>query len=405
MKNKKTHIFLIIGLFILTSLNTFGQTKKLRNVGRYKFIPISAGTAAPEVMKAMLEKYPDDIKRGFEVAGAPDLYVPFMEQVRQSAYREGELAVGDIMEWMVFRSQGQIKVVRDLEWAGGEPLQVYSFTVSEGGNNYEIIMPISCGNISLRRVVGGVQEAPRPAPYQERPEDRYQITKAKIYQEFADLINEVDLYCSFSVWEGELPGLKIIGSEREEEKEMLSDSDVVYLNKGADEGIEAGQIFRVLEIEKNLPGYGLIARGRGRARIQFTTPNVAVAEIEHSCGDVRSGHYLIPFEEKEGIAGKDLGYDVPPAEGDGLKGHLLYLQTDLQQIGSGQWAIIDLGAEQDMQVGQQLILYNRQQPDFPIQILGNCIVIDVQSRTSTIKVLSCRDIVQNGDLVMERASQ
>ena len=70
MKNKKTHIFLIIGLFILTSLNTFGQTKKLRNVGRYKFIPISAGTAAPEVMKAMLEKYPDDIKRGFEVADA-----------------------------------------------------------------------------------------------------------------------------------------------------------------------------------------------------------------------------------------------------------------------------------------------------------------------------------------------
>jgi hypothetical protein len=52
-----------------------------------------------------------------------------------------------------------------------------------------------------------------------------------------------------------------------------------------------------------------------------------------------------------------------------------------------------------------MIHYRRVREGLPIQILGNCVVIDVQSRTSTIKVLSCRDIIRKGDLVMERPPQ
>lgn len=409
MKNKKW-CFLVIGLIILTSLNTFGQTKKLREVGRFKFIPVKAETPAPELMKAMLERYAGDIERGFALAGTPDLYQPFMDRVKQSAYSEGELAVGDTMEWMIFRSQGRIKVVRDLEWAGAEPLSVYLFSVSKENANYEIIIPKSCGNISLRRVTsapGGAPPPPPPPPpaLEEQPEDRYQISKAKIFRDIADLINEVDLYCSFFLWEGELPAITVIGAEREFEKEMLSDSDIIYLSQGADDGIEVGQVFWVLKIEEHLPGYGRIASGRGRARVTFTFADKAVAEVEHSCNDIRQGHYLVPFEEKEVVAGKDLGYDVFPVEDEGIKGNVVYLQTQLRQLGSGHWALIDLGAEKGMQVGQQLILYRRQRAELPIQILGNCVVIDAQSRTSTIKILSARDIIREGDLVMERPAQ
>jgi hypothetical protein len=92
-------------------------------------------------------------------------------------------------------------------------------------------------------------------------------------------------------------------------------------------------------------------------------------------------------------------------EADGVKGSLVYLQNNLQQIASYHWALIDLGAEQGIQVGQQMILYRRTRKDLPVQILGNCIVIDVKSNTSTIKVLSCRDVIRKGDLVMERPPQ
>ena len=406
MKDKKWHLILV-GLMILSSLNIFAQTKKLRDVGRYRFIPIQAGAPASEIMNTILEKYAGDIERGFDLAGSPDLYLPFIDRIRQSAYSEGQLAVGDKMLWMVFRSQGQIKVVHDLEWAGQEPLPVYSFSILSEDKKYEIVMPKSCGNISLQRVesvpvTGGEQKPPQAQPVQEKAEERFQISKAKIYQDIADLINEVDLYCSFSVWENEIPGLKIVGAERESEKAMYSDGDVIYLNKGKDDGIEPGQIFRVLEIKDQLPGYGPIALGKGRARVQFTSSNMSVAVVEHACGDVRRGHYLVPFEAREGVAGKDLGYDVFPLEGDGVKGSLVYLQASLKQIGSNHWALIDLGADKGIQVGQQLIIYRRTRADLPVQILGNCVVIDVQSRTSTVKVLSCRDVIRKGDLVMER---
>jgi hypothetical protein len=33
------------------------------------------------------------------------------------------------------------------------------------------------------------------------------------------------------------------------------------------------------------------------------------------------------------------------------------------------------------------------------------VVIDVQTRTSTVKILSCRDIIEKGDLAMERPAR
>jgi hypothetical protein len=367
-------------------------------------------------MKLLLERYADDIRLGLELAGWPDLYLPFIDRIRQAAYSEAQLAVGTKMVWMIFRSQGQIKVVHDLEWAGQEPLPVYSFSILDGDKKYELVMPLSCGNLSLLPVEAGRVPAPagepKPAqkplpaqPYQEKSEERYQITKAKIYQDLADLINEVDLYCSFSIWEDEVPGLKIFGAEREYEKGMSSDGDVIFLNKGKDGGVEPGQIFQVLEIKTHLPGYGPIAFRKGRVRVIHTDEATSVAVVEHSCDGVRLGNTLVPFEAREGMAGKDLGYDVFPVEADGVKGRLLYLQSDLKQIGSGHWALVDLGTEQGVQVGQQLIIYRRLGGDLPVQILGNGLVIDVKSQTATVKVLSCRDVIRKGDLIMERPAQ
>ena len=410
MKDKKWHLVLI-GLMILTSLSIFGETKKLTDIGRYRFIPLQPGTPAPEIMKVILEKYSGDIQRGFDLAGNPGLYPPFIDQVRQSAYKERELAVGTKMLWMVFRSHGQIKVIQDLEWAGQDPLPVLSFSIQEGDKKYEVIMPTSCGNLALERVESvavthGEEKPARVAPpFQEKPEERYQISKAKIYQDLADLINPVDLYCSFSIWENEMPELRIIGAPRQYEKSIFSDGDVIYLNKGKDGGIEPGQIYWILDMSEQLPGFGPLAYGKGRARIQFVGDKTTAAVIEGCCGAVRKGNCLIPFEEKEGLTGKDLGYDFPPVEADGVKGSVVYVQADIRLLGSHHWALIDVGEEQGIQVGQQLILYRRIREDLPIQLLGNSVVIDVQSKTSTIKVLSCRDIIQKDYLVMERPSQ
>jgi hypothetical protein len=409
MKNNK-RILVLIGLMVLVlvTLQVTGQTRKLRDIGRYRFIPMEGEIVTPEMMKSVPEKYADDIRRGFEIAGAPELYDGFMDKLMQAAVTERELAVGTKLVWMIFRSQGQIKVINDLEWAGQEPLPVFALSVQEGDKRYEIVIPKFCGNISLERVTAApaaaTAEAPAAAkpPAQGKPESLHEITRPRIYQEIADLINETDMYCSFAVWEKEMPELHIIGAEREEDKTMFSDGDVVFLSQGKDKALEPGQVFWALEIFDEAPEYGRVAIGRGRVRVLHVLDNRSVAVVENTCDRVGLGCILIPFEPKEGMMGKDQGYDVPPVETPGAKGEVVYFQGLLNQIGSLMWALVNIGEDKGLQVGQQLLVYRKIRPDLPVVILGSCVVIDVKSRTATVKTLSVKDAIRKGDFVMER---
>ncbi len=236
----------------------------------------------------------------------------------------------------------------------------------------------------------------------DNQEREHQIEKAKIYQDVYPVISESDLYCSFFILEEERLEAEIMGAEREYEKTLLTDSDIVYINKGKREGLAEGQVFLIVEIGPKIKDFGRLAFKRGRARILALGETKTSAQLEKTCGEVMIGHFLIPFEEKEGILGKDLGYDVPPEESEGLRGNIIYLQRGYRQIGSGHWALIDLGSEDGLLIGQQMIIYRIVKKGAPPQILGNLIVIDIQSRTSTVKILSCKDVLMLGDHVQTR---
>jgi hypothetical protein len=119
------------------------------------------------------------------------------------------------------------------------------------------------------------------------------------------------------------------------------------------------------------------------------------------------GNYLLPFEEKETLLGKDIGYEAYAEEVAGPVGTIVYLERDYNQIGSGAWAIIDIGEEAGIQVGQQLTICKRirnpqtleVRKDLPQIGVGNSVVIDVGKRTATVKILSCSDSIVKGQTV------
>jgi hypothetical protein len=100
--------------------------------------------------------------------------------------------------------------------------------------------------------------------------------------------------------------------------------------------------------------------------------------------------------------GKDLGYDVPPYETDGLKGEILFLEDNFAQAGSGALALLNLGEVDGIQLGQQLVVYRKLYKGTPLYVFGNVVVIDAQKRTCTVKILSCKDALLIGDLVQTR---
>ncbi len=237
----------------------------------------------------------------------------------------------------------------------------------------------------------------------QEQKQEHQIEKAKIFQEIYPIVSESDLYCSFLIVEDENLDLKIIGGEREYERVLFNEADTVYVDKGQKDGLQEGMLFLILEVGPKIKDFGHVAFKRGKASILALEESKGSAKIEKTCGEVRIGHFLIPFEEKEGLLGKDLGYDVPPAVAEGAQGSIVYLLRDYNQIGSGGWALINLGEEDGLYFGQQLIIYRVVKEGAPIQVLGNLVVIDVQKRTSTIKVLSCKDVVRLGDRVQTRS--
>lgn len=231
---------------------------------------------------------------------------------------------------------------------------------------------------------------------QEQQEE--QIEKAKIYRDVYPLISEKDLYCSFFVLE-EKPALEIIGAEREYERSLFNVSDIIYLNQGEKDGLRAGEMFSIIEIGPKVKNFGRLAFRRGRVRVIFLEEKKASAKIEKLCGQVGIGDFLVPFKKREEVIGKGLGYDVPPQETEGIKGEIVYTQDSFTQIGKNHWALIDIGETDGVKVGKQLIIYREVKEGAPVNILGNCVVIDVQAHTSTIKILSTENIIRLGDLV------
>lgn len=244
----------------------------------------------------------------------------------------------------------------------------------------------------------------RPALSAGKRTDQVGADKDKTFQNAYALISESDLYCSFFVLEDE-PRLKIAAGERGAEKMLLTDGDLFYFKIGPDEGLKEGQVMTVLEIGPKVSSPGLkkspgpVAFRRGRARLVRFEKDFALGRVEKACGPVMVGNSLVPFVEKDGLLGKDLGFDVSVRNQETLSGRIIFLDNQVTQIGSGQWALIDLGREQGLQFGQQLTVAHRAAEGLPLEAIGNAIVIDAGRVTSTIKVLSARDAIGLGDLV------
>jgi hypothetical protein len=223
-----------------------------------------------------------------------------------------------------------------------------------------------------------------------------EIQKARIFRETYPLISETDLYCDIYVQESRLSDTRIITAERSDEKILLSDADIVFINKGKKDGLEVGQVFLVVELGNRIGDYGFLAAKRGRASVIFLEDSRAAARVEKTCGRLMVGDFLVPFEEKESLLGKDLGYEPLAAPREAVGGSIIYLERDYNEIGSGYWAIIDVGEGGGINVGQQMTIFREIRKDLPRMGIGNAVVIDVGQKTATIKVLSCDDAVRPG---------
>lgn len=223
------------------------------------------------------------------------------------------------------------------------------------------------------------------------------------------LTEEVTLQCApYIVGDREDESLEIIGSEQGATKVSFADRDILYLSKGSNAGVKAGDVFSLhhatYAVKHPVTGktLGTKVETTGWGRVILVTETSASLIVEQACSDIHGGDYLKSFEKANvPLAIKRLPADrLTPPTGK-TQGYVVDLGEDLMAAGAGHLVSIDVGSESGVAPGSILVAYRIVYPSVPTSryVLGELAVLTIRERTATAKITYSNDAIMNGDLV------
>lgn len=139
----------LLAVLMLVGVTGMAQAEtQLKQLGLNPFHP-SELTTIDEFRQMVAHSLPD-LKEGFEKAKAAHLFEEFVAQAdRPDTVTVVEVNPGEKLQWMIFKKENNVKVVKDVVWAGKEPFIAFVLNVDQEGTRYIFVVPGKCGNVSL----------------------------------------------------------------------------------------------------------------------------------------------------------------------------------------------------------------------------------------------------------------
>ena len=220
---------------------------------------------------------------------------------------------------------------------------------------------------------------------------------------------EQTLQCASYVTEhNEDDDLYILGSEMGGDKVALSQRDLVYLNKGSNAGVKAGDLYTLHHVAAPLrhpitgKKLGTKIDTTGWLKVILVEENSACAVIEEICSDIHAGDFLKPFEKVNVpmVVRREPEECCSPSTGK-LSRHVVDLAHDASIAATGDLLTIDAGAEDGISPGTVFSVYRIMYPSTPTprNVVAEATVVAVRERTATAKVTYARLEVMVGDEV------
>jgi hypothetical protein len=218
---------------------------------------------------------------------------------------------------------------------------------------------------------------------------------------------EITVQCAgYIASDGEDDSLRIRGSEEGGAKWGLATGDIVYLNRGSNDGVSQGDRYyvqrRARKVQHPVNGDGMgwmIERG-GWLSVIAVQERSATAEITQACIDIHEGDYLVPFEPvpvplipRVQPAGR-----LDPQTGK-ITGHIVAPIEDVSELGEGYLVSLDVGEEQGIIPGNLFTIYRQVYEQTGRVVLGQLAVLTVQRRTSTAKIMYSANAISPGDSI------
>lgn len=223
---------------------------------------------------------------------------------------------------------------------------------------------------------------------------------------------EVTMQCAGTIFPSrEDESLYVIGSEQGAAKVSLVERDILYLNKGSNAGVRAGDVYTLnhvaYEVRHPASGrkLGYKVDVTGWARVILVEEHTATLVVEQSCADIHAGDYLKPYERVSvplAVRRQPADRMTPPS--GKIQGYIVDIAADAMIAGAGHLLSIDLGSEDGLAPGNMLTVYRIVYPSVPTtrNVLGEIAVLAVRDKTATAKVLSSNDAISAGDQVEVR---
>jgi len=223
---------------------------------------------------------------------------------------------------------------------------------------------------------------------------------------------ELSLQCAqYLVSDREDQSLFIVGSEEGSDKLAYGDRDLVYLNKGSNSGVKAGDLYTLHHVAYAVKHpesgrkIGTKIETTGWVKVILVQEDTACAVIEQACVDVHAGDYLKPFEKVNvPMVVRRAPEECCSTENGKTMRHVVDLQGDVSIAGAGLFVTIDAGTEDGVAPGSVFSVYRTMYPSVPTprNVVGEATVVAVRERTATAKITYSRKEIMRGDQVQLR---
>lgn len=210
----------------------------------------------------------------------------------------------------------------------------------------------------------------------------------------------VSLACAPTLtYEAPAETLRIAGGQESVPHTSHAPGDLVTISAGTRSGITVGQEYYTRRPLPATPGRisrlnPATVRTTGWIRVWAVDDDMSLATITHACDTVDIDDYLVPFA---------LPTVPTPSNATGKPerdnyANVLSGQDRRTAFGQNDYLLIDRGTSQGVTLGARFVLYHDQKAagNFLFEI-GEGVVVDVTSDTSTLHVVRAIDAIMAGD--------
>jgi len=256
----------------------------------------------------------------------------------------------------------------------------------------------------------------------------------------APTTTQQDLYCSGMFTSGHVSrAVQVVSGEEANYKVTFSDGDYVYINKGSDKGVKAGDVFLVMRPldddthmqyftwqDRLLRAMGQPWQDLGRLKVVVAHRKISIAQVTDACSYLQRGDVVLPFEERPAPPLKqEANFDrfAPPS---GKKKAMIVAGKNFaMEAGANSIVYVNLGANQGVKVGDYFRIFRHEDngnslvyqtpnmgtavygfgaapdhyswKDLPREILGEGIVLRTSRNSSTVMITYSLKQIYEGD--------